>query len=151
MSIALPTTVEAHSSRAVLAFRIGYTLLGLNFLIPAVSYIVAPSATYETLDQVNRVLGGGAYPAESGHLWHMLGTGNVMTLAFFCFLLLSDLRRFHPALPALLFLKGFSAIYALAIGLANSLPVFVAVFVLDALTTLALWQLAARAHREMTR
>ena len=151
MSIAVPTTLEERPSRAILAFRVGYALLGLNFLIPALSYIVAPAATYETLDQVNRLLGGGAYPAESGHLWHMLGTGNVMTLAFFCFLLLFDLRRFHPALPALLFLKGFSAAYALAIGLANSLPVFVAVFVLDALTTLALWQLASRAHREMTR
>lgn len=151
MSIAVPATFEARPARAVLAFRIGYTLLGLNFLIPAISYIALPSATYDTLDQVNRLLGGGAYPAESGHLWHMLGTGNVMTLAFFCFFLLYDLRRFYPALPALLFLKGFSAAYALAIGIANGLPVFVAVFVLDGLTTLALWQLAARAHREMTR
>jgi len=151
MSIAVPATFESLPARSVLAFRIGYTLLGLNFLIPAISYIALPSATYDTLDQVNRLLGGGAYPAESGHLWHMLGTGNVMTLAFFCFFLLYDLRRFYPALPALLFLKGFSAAYALAIGIANGLPVFVAVFVLDGLTTLALWQLAARAHREMTR
>lgn len=143
-------SLRARPGRATTAFRIAYALLGLNFLLPAISYIVTPEATYETLDRVNRLLGGGPYPSETGHLWHMLGVGNVMTLAFSCFLLLSDLRRFYPALPALLFLKAFSAAYALAIGLAQGLPAFLAVFALDGLTTLALWQFAARAYRELT-
>ena len=66
------------------AFQVVYTILVLNFLLPAISYIVAPQMTYQTLDQVNRLLGGGPYPAvESGHLWHMLGTGNVFTLLQF--------------------------------------------------------------------
>ncbi len=57
------------------SYRAVYTLLVLNFFLPAVSNVVAPQLTYQTLDQVNRLLGGGAYPVvESGHLWHMLGS-----------------------------------------------------------------------------
>ncbi len=125
-------------------------MLVLNFFIPAVSYIVAPQLTYQTLDQVNRLLGGGAYPAvESGHLWHMLGTGNVFTLAFMCALLLVDLKRFYPVLPALMFLKGFSAIYALFIAASHQVPMFYGVFALDGLSTLAMWFFATRAHRAL--
>ena len=67
--------------KIVLAFRLVYAVLVLNFLLPAISYIAAPHLTYQTLDQVNRLLGGGPYPAvESGHLWHMLGTGDHFAL-----------------------------------------------------------------------
>lgn len=131
------------------AFRAVYTILVLNFFLPAVSYVVAPGMTYQTLDQVNRILGGGPYSAvESGHLWHMLGVGNVFTLAFMCALILFDLRRFYPVLPALLFLKGFSAIYAVFIAAANGVPFFYAVFVLDGITCFAMWFFATRAHRQ---
>ena len=136
--------------RIVLAFRAVYTVLVLNFFIPAISYIVMPQTTYQTIDQVNRLLGGGPYPVvESGHLWHMLGTGNVFTLAFMCALLLVDLKRFYPVLPALMFLKGFSAIYALCLGAAHGVPMFFAVFALDGLSTLAMWFFATRAHRAL--
>ncbi|HVO31570.1 MAG TPA: hypothetical protein VMV18_12575, partial [bacterium] len=118
-------------SARIVAFRVVYTALVLNFFFPAISYIVSPETTYQTVDNVNRLLGGGAYPPETGHLWHMLAVGNVMTLAFLCGIILYDLKRFFPALPALVFLKGFSAIYALCIGAANGIPFFYAVFVLD--------------------
>jgi hypothetical protein len=138
-TIPVPPTVRA--------FQIVYTVLVLNFFLPAVSYVAAPEMTYATLDQVNRLLGGGPYPAvESGHLWHMLGTGNVFTLALMCALLLWDLKRFYPVLPALLFLKGFSSLYALFIAIGNHVPVFYAVFVLDGVTSLAMWFFATRAH-----
>ncbi len=133
----------------MIAFRIVYAFLALNFLLPAASYVVAPEMAIETLDQVNRLLGGGAYPAaETGHLWHMLAVGNVATLGFLCALLCFDLPRFYPALPGLLFLKGFSALYALSIAIAHGLPAFAAVFVLDGTTTLAMWFFATRAMRE---
>ena len=132
------------------SFQVVYTILVLNFLLPAISYIVAPQLTYQTLDQVNRLLGGGPYPAvESGHLWHMLGTGNVFTLSFMCGLILFDLKRFYPVLPALLFLKGFSAIYALFIAAANGVPFFYGVFFLDGITCAAMWLFATRAHRAL--
>lgn len=136
-----------HTPPIVRAFQIVYTILVLNFFLPAVSYVAAPELTYGTLDQVNRLLGGGPYPAvESGHLWHMLGTGNVFTLALMCGLLLWDLKRFYPVLPALLFLKGFSALYALCIAIWNHVPFFYAVFALDGVSSLAMWFFATRAR-----
>lgn len=131
-------------------FRIVYALLALNFIIPAVSYIVAPEMTVTTLDGVNRALGGGPYPfVESGQVWHMLGVGNVMTLGFMCTLLFFDLRRFYPVLPALAFLKAFSAVYAFVIGTRLHAPVFHAIAVLDGTTTLAMIFFAVRAHQAM--
>ena len=134
----------------VFAFRAVYALLVANFLLPAISYVVAPATAEATMDRLNRLLGGGAFPAGESPLWHMLAVGNVMTLAFLCALLLVDLRRFYPALPALLFLKGFSALYSLLIAIADPrLPAFFAVFVLDGATTLAMWLFATRAHRAL--
>lgn len=126
--------------RAYRAFQIAYAIIMLNFFVPACSYIVSPAMAIESLDRVNRALGGGAYPFhESGALWHMLGVGNVMTLAFMCGLLLLDVRRFFPVLPALAFLKAFSATYATVIGATSaSAPAFLAIGVLDGTTTVAM-------------
>jgi hypothetical protein len=138
------------TSRAYRTFRIVYAAIALNFVLPAISYIVAPEAAIGTLDRVNRLLGGGAYPfVESGSLWHMLGVGNVMTLGFMCGLLFVDLRRFYPVLPALAFLKAFSAAYATWIGLSQACPAFVAIGVLDGSTTIAMVVFAVRARRAL--
>ena len=138
------------TSRAYRTFRIVYALIALNFVLPAISYIVAPEAAIGTLDRVNRLLGGGAYPfVESGSLWHMLGVGNVMTLGFMCALLFIDLRRFYPVLPALAFLKAFSATYATWIGLSHACPAFLAIGVLDGSTTVAMVVFAVRARRAL--
>lgn len=131
-------------------FRLAYAILLVQFAIPAVSYMVAPDLAIATLDRVNRVLGGGPYPfVESGRVWHMLAVGNVMTLAFMCGLLLVDLRRFYPVLPALMFLKAYSAVYAAWIGVHDHCPAFLAVFVLDGATTVAFGLFARRARRAL--
>jgi hypothetical protein len=135
--------------RRVRAFRFIYTVLTLNFFIPAISYIVAPEMTRETLTQVNTLLGGTAWPVEDTQIWHMLAVGNVMTLAFMCFVLLVDLKRFYPALPSLAFLKGFSALYSLALGFTEGLPAFFAVFLLDGLSTVAMIYFGVRARRAL--
>jgi len=133
------------------AFQVVYAGLALNFILPAISYIASPETTLATADRVNRLLGGGPYPVvESGHLWHMLAVGNVMTLGFMCTLLLVDLRRFYPTLPALVFLKMFSSLYSLVIGIAHGLPFFLGVFALDLVTSIAMWLFATRAHRALT-
>lgn len=138
------------TSRAHRAFRIVYAAIALNFILPAISYIVAPDAAIGTLDRVNRLLGGGAYPfVESGSLWHMLGVGNVMTLGFMCGLLFINLRRFYPVLPALAFLKAFSAAYATWIGLSKACPAFLAIGALDGSTTVAMVFFAVRARRTL--
>jgi hypothetical protein len=131
-------------------FRIVYACLTLNFVVPAFSYIVAPSMLIDSMDRINRALGGGPYRVlESGHVWHMLAVGNVMTLGWMCAMLLFDLRRFFPILPALAFLKGFSSIYALAIGIRHALPVFLFVFVLDGATTFAIVYFAVCGYRAL--
>ncbi len=131
------------------AFKVVYGVLTLNFFLPAVSYVVEPQLTYQTMDQVNRLLGGGPYPGveSGGHLWHMLGTGNVFTLALMCGLLWWDVKKYAAILPALMFLKGFSAIYALFIGAAHGIPFFFGVFALDGVSTFAMWFFATRALR----
>lgn len=139
-SLALPSRYSA--------FRVVYAVLTLNFVIPAVSYVVEPAALLRSMDLINRMLGGGPFmdAAPPVGVWHMLAVGNVMTLGFMCALLFHDLRRFYPALPALAFLKGFSSLYSLAIGIEHRLPVFLFVFVLDGVTTFAMIFFAVRAH-----
>ncbi len=132
------------------AFQIVYALLTLNFILPAISYLAAPELALGTLDRVNRALGGGAYPfVESGRVWHMLAVGNVMTLGVMCAMLLADLRRFYPVLPALAFLKGFSATYAAWIGATLGAPVFLAIALLDGTSTVAMVFFAVRARRAL--
>jgi hypothetical protein len=135
---------------ALRRFRLVYTLLTLNFVLPAISYALRPDLAVGTMARLNALLGGGPWPAETGGIWHMLAVGNVMTLGFMCLLLLIDLRRFYPVLPALAFLKGFSALHSLAIALSTpELPAFHAVFLLDALTTWAMIHFAWRARRSL--
>ncbi len=138
------------SERRVLQFRIVYAILTLNFIIPAISYVVDPTMAISTLDKVNRALGGGPYPfADARGLWHMLGAGDVMTLGVMCALLFVDLRRFFPVLPALAFCKGFSAVYAAFIFARYGVPAFAAIAVLDSVTTLAMIFFAVRARRAL--
>src|SRR5690606_37551112 len=58
-------------------------------------------------------------------------------------------RRFYPALPALAFLKGFSAIYSAFLGKRLHVPAFHAIAILDGTTTLAMIFFAVRAHQAL--
>lgn len=134
--------------RSYRIFQLTYLALAIQFFVPAVSYAVRPDLAVASMDRLNRLLGGRPWPVESGEIWHMLGTGNVMTLAFLCALILSDLRRYFPALPGLLFLKGFSAVYSLWLAY-RGLPAFYAVFLLDGATTVLMAATAIRAHDDL--
>lgn len=114
-------------------FQIGDALLALNCLVPATSYVFAPELAVESMDQVNRLLGGGAWPSpEQTKPWHMLAFGNVATLGLMCLLfLLANVRRLFSVLIALAFLKGFSAVFSLAKGLDGRAVGFFAIFALD--------------------
>jgi len=139
--------------REVTQARVVFAVLAAQFLAPAVSYLVQPAVALSTLDQLNRLLGGGAYVAHenAGHVWHMLAVGNVMTLGFICALLAVDLIRFYAAVPALVFLKGFSALFSLGLGLSGAPPLFFAVFALDGATTAVMVTFAARGWRAFQR
>ncbi len=130
-----------------------FGILAAQFIGPAVSYVVQPSMTVATLSQVNELLGGGAYVAHesSGHVWHMLAVGNVMTLGFMCALLAWDSRRWGPILPSLVFLKGFSALYSLGLGLTGNPRLFFAVFLLDGATAALMVVFGRRAAKAWAR
>lgn len=135
-------------------FRVVYVLLALNFILPAISYMVRPETTLHTLEAINLAMGGSASAAGAnagGRVWHMLAVGNVMALGFMCALMAANLRRFYPVLPALAFLKAFSAFYSLFIAASEHIPVFYAVFVLDGVTTCVMIFFARRAHRALSR
>ncbi len=136
---------------ALRQFRLVYAFLAAQFILPAISYIVSPATTIETLDKINRALGGGAYVVTetSSSLWHMLAVGNVMTLGFMCGIMAWDLKRYYGMLPGLAFLKGFSALYSLCLGFTEHVPMFFGVFVLDGITAGAIVFFARRAHREI--
>lgn len=138
---------------AVRQFKLVYGFLAVQFAIPALSYMLSPATAVDTLDKVNRALGGGPYVLrEHGpSVWHMLAVGNVATLAFMCGIMAWDLARYYGMLPGLAFLKGFSALYSLGLGFVEHVPMFFGVFVLDGVTCAAIVFFARRAHRELSR
>jgi hypothetical protein len=136
--------------RIVRVFQVVYVLITANFLLPAISYVVAPEIAEAQFQEMNVMLGGGAYLPPRHELWHMLAAGNVFALAFMCALLLFDVRRFQPVLPALVFLKMCSAIYSLVLAVHVGIPAFYGVFVLDSVTSLTMWFFATRAYRALS-
>lgn len=124
--------------RRPLSFRIAFTILAANFLIPSIVYAVAPQMAVEQFVDLGDRLGGGDYPAtEDSRFWHVLGVGNVATLGFCCCLLLWDLDRFHPVLVPLVFLKGCSVVGFGLEWIATGYPAFLAACLFDAATCLA--------------
>lgn len=137
-------------NRAYRDFQIVFTVLTLNFALPAMSYVVAPQMATRTISQVGEMLGGGPYtfPEEGSRLWRFLGAANVMTLALMCFLLQWNLRRYYATLLPLTFLKAYNASLFLADYLVGShYPAFLAVAILDFVTSAAFVFFARRAHR----
>lgn len=133
-----------------LPFRLVYLVLVLNFAIPALFYLFAPSFAVDRFEEVGRTLGDGLYPMRAGELgfmWRVLASGNVMTLAFMCGLILWDVRKYYIVLVPLVFLKGFSALAYLGVFL-FALPYrgFLAIFALDSVTAIAMVVFARRAH-----
>jgi len=136
-------------------FRWVYIVLTLNFLIPALGYEFAPSLAIAEFSRIGRILGGGDYAlaaGETGHVWRILGAGNVLALAFMCALLCWDLRRFQVVLIPLVFLKSTAALGYLGVWLTvTRYPAFLAVFVFDSLTVAAMIFFAGRARRALER
>ncbi len=142
-----PLPKEAAVARAVHAF------IAFQFIVPALSYALQPSIAVDQLNQVSALLGGAPLTVHEhqGYPWHMLAVGNVMTLGFMNVLLAWDLRRFQGILPGLLFLKGFSSLYSLWLGLAGGPRFFFAIFLLDGVTAVAMWAAARYGLRGFAR
>ncbi|MAE71943.1 MAG: hypothetical protein CME06_15935 [Gemmatimonadetes bacterium] len=134
------------------AFQIVYTILTLNFIIPAFLYLFAPEFAWSSLKEVATLFGASHYPySESSLYWRILGFGNVMTLGFMCALLLFDLRKYYPTLVPLVFLKGCSAFGFLGVYLwVLDYPLFLIAFLFDGLTLAAMIYFARTARNALS-
>ena len=133
-------------------FQIAYTLLTLNFVLPAISYAVAPETAMEQLTWLNALLGGAPYtfPEAASRVWRYLGAANVMTLGLMCALLQLDLKRFYPVLVPLTFLKAYNAtLFLFGFFAAPQYKVLLAVALFDYLTSAAFVFFARRARGEI--
>lgn len=142
----------AQPSRPYRDFQIAFTLLTLNFVVPAASYAVAPDQAVGQIRAANRILGGDAYdaPESRSRVWRYLGAANVMTLGLMCLLLQLNLRRFILVLVPLAFLKGYNALlFLLGFAASPGLPVLLAIAILDFATTFAFLFFARRAWRDI--
>jgi hypothetical protein len=133
-------------------FQIVFTILTLNFIVPAISYSVAPEAASLQLERVAGLLGDHAsfgIEAQS-RVWRHLGAANVMTLGIMCLLMQIDLRKYFVLLAPLTFLKAYNATLFLVDGLFFSgLKTLLAIAAFDYLTSAAFVFFSIRAHREL--
>ena len=133
-------------------FQIVFTILTLNFIIPAFSYTFAPQLAMGQFLEINSILGGAEYtfPEAQSRVWRYLAAACVMTLGLCCFLLQLNLRRFYPVLVPLTFMKAYAACCWLVGWLAEpGLRFFLAAAVLDFVTSAAFVFFAVRAHRQI--
>ncbi len=136
-------------NRRILAFRVVFLLLALNFLFPSLLYLFAPERALESLRGVIALAGAPPFPLEreQGVIWRTLAGTNVLALAFMCFLLLWDVRRFYAVLAPLVFLKATTALAYLAhyfVTLRH--PLFIGIFVWDGIAVLCFLYFAPRAR-----
>lgn len=98
-------------------FHIVFALLGIHFLVPSFVYAFAPASAIGQLQMAGELLGAGPYKfaeAEGGYVWRVLAAGNVFTLAFMCFMIQLNVRRFYAVLVPLVALKSYASVGFLA-------------------------------------
>ena len=133
-------------------FQIVFTVLTLNFAVPAFVYTFTPTMAVESILQVNQLMGGGTYPFDetSSELWRILAAANVAVLAFMCLLLQLDLRKWYAVLAPLCFLKAYAALGLAGIYLLHTdVPFFLAGTLLDGVTLAVIYTFSTRAHADI--
>ncbi|MEK6625816.1 MAG: hypothetical protein AABY86_12645 [Bdellovibrionota bacterium] len=139
-------------SSAYRNFQLVFTFLSLNFIIPALSYAIAPQIAAEQFHKINSLLGGVPYtfPEEMSRMWRYLGAANVMTLGLMCFMLQINLRKFKSILIPLCFLKGYNALlFLIGFLTAPEYRAFLGIALFDFLTTGAFIFFAGKAIKEI--
>jgi hypothetical protein len=131
-------------------FQLVMTPITLNFAFPSLSYAIAPQLATDSLTQVSRIVGGVPFVAEvenASLLWRALASSNVMTLAFMCFLLQYNLRRYYAVLVPLAFLKLTSATLFLVIAITTGQRAYGSITLLDGGTGALFVAFTVLAHR----
>lgn len=132
-------------------FQIVFTLLTLNFIIPAISYSFFPDAAIKQFSELSRYMGNGPYtiPENMSRIWRYLAAANVMTLGVMCLLLQINLKKFYPILIPLVFLKSYNAILYLLDYMKTGHTAFLAVALFDFFTSWAFIYFARSAFIEI--
>ena len=135
-------------NKAYRNFHIAFFLLGLHFLIPSFMYAFNPQGAIGQLRMAGGLLGAEAYPfAEDGFAWRILGAGNVFSLAFMCFLIESNVRRFYVVLIPLCVLKGYASLgFLVAYLFGYHYPPFLGIFIWDGVNVLMFLYFAQTAY-----
>ncbi len=134
-------------------FQLVYTFLTLNFFFPALTYLFDPAQAIGQFEFLGSIFGQPTYDykaQELGFVWRVLASGNVMTLAFMCFLLQWDVRKYYAVLVPLVFLKAYSSFAFLGVYVAayRYHPFFL-VFLYDGLTFAAMIYFAKKAKESL--
>lgn len=135
-------------------FQIAFTLLTLNFLIPACLYAFAPLVAHEQFNDINLLLGGYPYyfPEDQSIFYRVLGAANVFTLAFMCAFLQWNLRKHIIVLIPLVFLKMASVtMWTVAFIQRPILVASAGAAIFDFFTTIAFVVFAVPAYRELAK
>jgi hypothetical protein len=133
------------------AFRVVYTLLTLNFILPAIYYCFDPQGAATAYYELASFVGSEAGQpwAENSRFWLILAIGNVATLGFICFLMLRDLRANFNMLVPLCFLKSCSILGFFVAWVTHGHPAFLIGVLFDLLTLFCMVFFARGAHREL--
>ena len=133
-------------------FRIVYTVLTLNFFIPALYYCFDPNGAAQLFSSLGAPVWVVEYPfSEDSMFWRILGIGNVATLGFCCALLLWDLKRFYAVLFPLVFLKSCSVMGFLVAAVTAFHPAFLIGAIFDGVTVGLMVVFARGAYKELAR
>lgn len=130
-------------------FHVVYTILALNFFIPAALYAFAPDFALQSFWQIGDVFGVVYLHTEDSVFWRVLAVANVTMLGFTCVLLQVDIKKYYAALYPLGFLKLMAS---LGFGLAFLLepyPGYLGAFLLDGMTLALMIIFARGALREV--
>jgi len=124
-------------------FHVVYTILALNFLIPAALYAVAPDFALQSFWRIGDLFGVPYLHSEDSVFWRVLAVANVAMLGFTCVLLQVDVKKYQAALYPLVFLNAMASLGFGVAFLFEPYPGYLAAFLLDG-ATLALMIIFAR-------
>jgi hypothetical protein len=129
-------------------FQIVFFLLGVHFLIPSLTYAFNPQGAIGQLKWLGSLAGATDYPyAEDGFVWRILAAGNVFTLAFMCFMIQANVRRFYAVLVPLCVMKAYASLGFLTAYLYGlRYPVYLGVFCWDGINVLMFLYFAHTAY-----
>jgi hypothetical protein len=120
-------------------FHLVFFLIGVHFLVFSLSYITGWPGIVTTFDWAGHALGIDSHyvVVETSYIWRARSVANQLGMAFMCFILQANVRRFYPVLLPLCALKGLVAIaYLFIYTLRYHYSFFVLVSLWDALLVL---------------